>query len=148
MAKCPIYRVQLVRETRSLQYVDNDNKAIGILSAYLENEPRENFVILMMNHKNEVLGVHTVHIGTISCSIVGAREVFQAAILANASSVILAHNHPSGDPEPSSEDFKVTKELVDLGKRLDILVRDHIIVGENCHYSMARNNAEIFSELF
>lgn len=134
----PVYRVQLVRESSvERTSLDSPTDAARVLCRYLENEDREHFVTLMLDVKNRIIGLHTVSIGTLNCAIISAREVFKAAILANAASVILAHNHPSGDLTPSPEDIQVTQSLKAAGKLLDIEVIDHIIVGEGgAHNSM------------
>lgn len=128
----PIFRVQLVRETGTARLtLDSPKDVADILYHYLENEDREHFVSLMLDAKNRVIGLHTVSIGTLSAALVSPREVFKAAILANAASIIVAHNHPSGDVTPSPEDIQVTKHLREAGKLLDIEVLDHVIVGED-----------------
>jgi DNA repair protein RadC len=78
-----------------------------------------------------------VAIGSLTAALVHAREVFKPAVLANAAAVILAHNHPSGDPEPSREDRELTERLVKAGRLLGITVLDHVIVGEERFYSFA-----------
>jgi len=83
------------------------------------------------------MGIHTVSIGTINTGIVQPREVFKAAILAGACAVILAHNHPSGDPEPSEEDRKTTDKLRKAGKLLAIEVLDHVIIGAKSYVSFS-----------
>ena len=96
---------------------------------------RENFVVVLLNTKNEVIGTPLVSVGTLSASLVHPREVFKPAIRASAASVILAHNHPSGEVEPSREDREVTKRLKESAKILGIEVLDHVIVGDG-YYSM------------
>ena len=86
---------------------------------------------MQSDSKNQIIGIHTVSVGSLFAAIVSPREVFKAAILANAASIIVAHNHPSGDVTPSPEDIQVTKTLRDAGKLLDIEVLDHVIVGED-----------------
>lgn len=98
---------------------------------HLRYQKQESFVAILLDSQNVVQRVETVHIGTLTASIVGPREVFRAAIKEGASSLIVAHNHPSGDPSPSPEDIELTRLLVDLGKKLDIPVLDHIIIGEH-----------------
>lgn len=128
----PVFRVQLVRESgKKRSKLDGPSDAARILCRYLEHEDREHFVSMMLDVKNQVIGIHTVSIGSLNCSVVSPREVFKAAILANAASIILAHNHPSGDLSPSPEDIQVTKTLQQAGKLLDIEVLDHVIVGES-----------------
>lgn len=132
----PVFRVQLIREVgMERPQVDSPCDAAQILCRYLEHEDREHFVTLMMDVKNRIIGIHTVSIGTLNCAVISAREVFKAAILANAASIILAHNHPSGDVSPSPEDIQVTENLKKAGKLLDIEVLDHVIVGEDGKFS-------------
>lgn len=83
---------------------------------------REKFVVVMLNTKNHVIAVDTVSIGTLNSSLIHPREVFKSAIKRSANSVIVSHNHPSGDSTPSNEDLKVTRRLVDAGKLIGIEV--------------------------
>ena len=96
----------------------------------MHEEPEEYMYMICMNTKNKIIGVFEISHGNVNSSIVGTREVFQKALLANAVSIILMHNHPSGDCTPSREDVEVTKRLVEAGKILGIQVLDHIIVGD------------------
>lgn len=89
---------------------------------------REHFLVVLLNARHEVDAVETVSVGSLNASIVHPREVFKPAILASAASVVLVHNHPSGDPEPSEEDLTITKRLVEGGELLGIGVLDHVIV--------------------
>jgi DNA repair protein RadC len=104
----------------------------------LKLEKQEHFVAVLLDAKNRVIRVANVHIGTLTSSLVGPREVFRIAIREGASSMIVAHNHPSGDPTPSPEDLEVTKKLVEVGKLLDIPVIDHIIIGNPASVSFQR----------
>ena len=90
---------------------------------------REEFRVLLLNTKNGLIKKCEVSRGSLNASIVEPREVFKDAIAASAASMILVHNHPSGDPTPSSEDIAVTKRLVKAGELLNISVLDHIILG-------------------
>lgn len=103
---------------------------------YLKREKREHFVVLMLNAKNVLVRSATIHIGTLTMSVVGAREVFREAIREGASSIIVAHNHPSGDPEPSPEDIDITHKLAEIGRLIDITVWDHIIFGRHGYVSL------------
>jgi DNA repair protein RadC len=96
----------------------------------LRFEKREHFVALLLDAKGALIRRATVHVGTLTMSVVGAREVFREAIRDGASAIVVAHNHPSGDPTPSPEDIEVTHRLVEVGKMLDIPLLDHIVVGE------------------
>ena len=99
-------------------------------------ELREHFAVMLLDTKNHVLGMPTVSVGSLSASIVHPREVFRVAIQQAAASIILLHNHPSGDPSPSQEDIAVTEQLIKVGKIMDIPVLDHIIIGDNKFISL------------
>ena len=93
---------------------------------------QENFWVLMLNTKNRLVRPPVdVTQGLLNSSQVHAREVFKEAIRSNSAAVILAHNHPSGDPAPSTEDLKITRRLIDAGRIIDIQVLDHVIIGRN-----------------
>ena len=134
--KCPvipIYKVSLVREAKMHCYdtsIRSSSNVSEMLHRYLADVDREHFVILLLNRKNQVIGLHTVSIGSVTASIVHPREVFKVAILANSTAIICGHNHPSGDPTPSQEDRALTSRLVEAGKLLGIEVLDHVIVGD------------------
>lgn len=142
--KIPDYKVMLVRDSN----IPSDKKKIGnpvdvvdILESYLQGVDREHFCVAMLDRKGNILGLNTVSIGSLSSSIVHPREVFKPAIILGAASIILCHNHPSGDPYPSSDDKSVTDSLVKAGKILGIEVLDHVILGENRFYSMRQEGA-------
>ena len=106
-----------------------------LLRGRIANLDRENFVVVLLNTKNEVIETSTVSVGTLGASLVHPREVFKPAVRASAASVVLAHNHPSGKVEPSREDREVTRRLVEAAGILGIEVLDHVIVGDG-HFSM------------
>lgn len=106
-----------------------------LLRGRIANLDRENFVVVLLNTKNEVIETSTVSVGTLDASLVHPREVFKPAVRASAASVILAHNHPSGMVEPSREDREVTRRLGEAAGVLGIEVLDHVIVGDG-YYSM------------
>jgi DNA repair protein RadC len=133
----PIYRVMLVREARmpyDQPQIRSSADACRMLATYLADVDREHFVVLLLDQKNHIIGIHTVSMGSLTASIVHPRETFKAAILANAAAIICGHNHPSGDPQPSQEDRAITLRLVDAGKLLGINVVDHIIIGSAGRY--------------
>ncbi len=105
------------------------------LAALLQDEPAEVFAILCLSTKHRVIGYHEVSRGTLDATLVHPREVFKAALLANAAAIILTHNHPSGDPTPSPDDYQLTRRLVDAGKLIGVEVLDHIIVGDSRYFS-------------
>lgn len=100
--------------------------------AYLK---KEHFMVLILDTKNRILKKETVSVGTVNASLVHPREVFTQAIRLQATSVIVAHNHPSGDPFPSYEDRQVTTRLCEAGQILGIDVLDHLILGDHCYFS-------------
>jgi len=101
---------------------------VRLLVRDLEAARKEHFVVLLLNARHEVEKRETVSIGSLNASIVHPREVFQPAILHSAASVVLVHNHPSGDPEPSEEDLSITRRLVQVGDLVGIGVLDHVII--------------------
>ncbi len=100
----------------------------------LEHEDRETFVALYLNTKNRVIKKDTVSRGSLNANIVHPREVYREAILNSAASVIVAHNHPSGDPTPSKEDLEITERLYKTGEIMGIGLIDHVIIGESGQY--------------
>ncbi|OPY55796.1 MAG: hypothetical protein A4E55_02384 [Pelotomaculum sp. PtaU1.Bin035] len=109
--------------------------AVEIMRRFLEDIDREVFAIACLNTKNEPLCVSVVSLGTLSSTTVHPREVFKVALLANAASVIIFHNHPSGDPSPSSEDKSITKRLSEAGELLGISVLDHVVIGSGGRFT-------------
>lgn len=104
--------------------------AVDILMPYLRDEPQENFVAIFVNTKNEVLRTKSITTGTLDSSLITPRELFREAISMNSASVIIAHNHPSGDPTPSREDIATTKRICQTGEVIGIEVLDHLIIGD------------------
>lgn len=92
---------------------------------------REYFRVMLLNTKNRVLGIETVSIGSLNASLVHPREVFKRAIQRSAAAIILLHNHPSGDPSPSSEDKEITQQLCKAGRIIGIEILDHIVIGDH-----------------
>lgn len=109
---------------------------VAALLSHLRTEKKEHFVVVMLDAKNALMKWSTIHIGTLTMSVVGPREVFREAIREGAAGVILAHNHPSGDVEPSPEDIAITQKLAEIGDMLDIVVWDHVIVGDRKYASL------------
>ena len=138
--RIPVYRVTLVREGKMPTYesrIRSSANAYSVLQEFLADTDREHFVILMLDQKNQVIGLHTVSVGSLTASVVHPRETFKAAILANAAAIICGHQHLSGDPQPSREDRAITQRLVESGKLLGINVLDHVIVGDGRYFSFA-----------
>lgn len=101
---------------------------------------KEHFRAILLDVKNHVISVEEISVGTLNSSIVHPREVFKPAIRRSSASILLVHNHPSGDPTPSKEDIEITKRLVDAGMILGINVLDHIIIGNDSILSLRERN--------
>jgi len=106
------------------------SKDIVPLVSHIANKKKEHLIVIYLNTKNEVLAQEIVSVGTLNGTTVHPREVFEPAFLHNAASVALAHNHPSGDPTPSDEDYDLTNQLVEAGQILGIEVLDHIVIAQ------------------
>jgi len=100
-----------------------------------KEEPVEIFIVAWLSSANRIIGFEKVSVGNINSSIVDPRSVFRSAIVSNSASIIVAHNHPSGNQEPSEEDISITKKLVESGKLLGVHVFDHIIFAEDSYTS-------------
>ena len=132
-----VYRCQLVKEQEYpfTAKVSDPEVAGNFLKSYFDGLDRETVAVLLLNTKNNVIGLSTISVGTLNASLVHAREVFKVAILGSASSIILAHNHPSGDPTPSHEDTIITEKMEKAGEVLGIACRDHLVMGDSGFYS-------------
>jgi DNA repair protein RadC len=102
-----------------------------------DNEVQEMFVVFWLSTTDKVIGYEIISRGSLNASVVHPREVFRGAIVSSCASIIVAHNHPSGNPEPSNEDIQTTKKLVEAGKIIDINVFDHIIFAQKSFTSMS-----------
>ncbi|MBS4168378.1 DNA repair protein RadC [Parachlamydia sp. AcF125] len=110
--------------------------AYHLIKDDLEKEMKEHFVTILQDVKGYVICSPTIAIGTLTATLVHPREVFYPAIRHRAAGMILAHNHPSGDPTPSKEDLEVTKTLVAVGRLVGICVNDHLIIGKDRYVSL------------
>jgi DNA repair protein RadC len=116
--------------------IDHPESAYNLVREELERQKKEVFTIILMDVKGYVINQQVVSIGTLSHSLIHPREVFYPAIRHKAASILLAHNHPSGDPTPSKEDLSVTEKLIEVGKVMGIPVRDHLIIGRDRYISL------------
>jgi DNA repair protein RadC len=107
----------------------------ALLMHVLADQPIEVFAMLCLSTKHRVIAYHEVTRGTLDSTLLHPREVFKAALLANAAAIIVSHNHPCGDPSPTIDDIEVTRRLVAAGEILGIVVRDHVVVGDGCCFS-------------
>ena len=133
----PIYRVTLVREGKMPTYesrIRSSASAYTVLQEYLDGVDREHFVVMLLDQKHQVIGINTVSVGSLTASVVHPREVYKPAILSNCAALILGHNHPSGDPQPSKEDRAITQRLKEAGALLGINVLDHLVIGADGRY--------------
>lgn len=115
--------------------ISSPNDAAVVMMEEMRYYKKEYFKIILLDTKNNILKVSEISIGSLNSSIVHPREVFQEAIINSSSSIILVHNHPSGEAEPSHEDISLTNRLVEGGKILGIKIIDHIIIGDGVFYS-------------
>jgi len=132
-----IVSIKMVKECSILyskRRISSPSDAVNIARELLETCDREQLIVICLNTKNEPTAIHTVSIGSLNSSIVHPREVFKSAILSNSASIIISHNHPSGCPNPSSEDIAITTRLKESGEILGIKLLDHIIIGDNNNY--------------
>jgi DNA repair protein RadC len=136
------YRLELVKEESHKYEVETriscpkDIYEVLTKVCRIQCNAEEVFILITLNIKNIVTGYFEVHRGTINTSLVHPREVFKRALLNNASDIMVAHNHPSGDPNPSKEDIQITERLKEAGNLLGINLLDHIIVGEDKYISL------------
>ncbi len=130
-------RVAIDSETRFLIKCPEDVKQYvnQVLLKEMRDYDREHFLVLYLDRKGGVIAKENVSVGGLHSSIVHPREVFKTAVKRSAASIILAHNHPSGDPAPSREDIDITRRLIDAGNIMGIEIIDHVIIGENTYCS-------------
>lgn len=134
-----IVSIKMVRES-SIFYenrkIGSPKDAVELLRKFLDGADREQFITCCLDTKNQPTSINVVSVGTINSSLVHPREVFKTSILGNSASIIVAHNHPSGDPSPSREDIDITQRLKEVGKIIGIDLIDHVIIGENRYVSL------------
>lgn len=134
-----IVTIKMVKECSILyknRKISSPEDAYSLIKEFLDCADREQLIVCSLNTKNQPTTINIVSIGTLNSSLVHPREVFKPAILGNASSIIIYHNHPSGSPEPSNEDVSITHRLKECGKLLGIDLIDHIIIGDERFVSL------------
>lgn len=136
------YKLELIKEESHKYEVDTkiskpqDLVDVLNLVCRINNNTEEVMLLLTLNTKNVITGWFEVSRGSINESIVHPREIFKRALTNNATSIVVAHNHPSGDPNPSKEDINITNRLKECGKLLGIDLIDHIIIGDEKYVSL------------
>ena len=133
------YTVSTVRRTRRRKEpreIRDPKAAYDLVRPLVKDADRERFYAVYLNTRNHILAVELVSMGSVNASIVHPREVFKRAIALSAASILVAHNHPSGDPAPSQEDVELTRRLREAGELLGIPLIDHVIVGEREYRSL------------
>ncbi|WP_433744961.1 RadC family protein [Falsibacillus pallidus] len=134
-----IVSLKLVRES-SLLYqnrtIRSPKDGYDLLKQFLVDLDREAFIVVALDTKNQPTSINVCHIGSLNASIVHPREVMKSAILSNAASILVGHNHPSGHSAPSKEDIEVTKRLAEAGRVMGIELIDHIVVGDGNYVSL------------
>lgn len=134
-----VVSVKLVKET-SLLYkkrsIRSPEDGYDLVKSFLEDKDRENFIVVALDTKNQPVSINVCHIGSLNSSLVSPREIMKTAILSSAASIIVAHNHPSGDTQESREDIEVTKRLSEAGKLMGIELLDHLIIGDGKYTSL------------
>ena len=131
-------RVSLVREQAERPYpLRHAGDVVGLLRAFLGDDPRERFCAVYLDSRHRPIAVHDAHVGTCDSSPVHPREVFGPAVALAATALVVAHNHPSGDPTPSEQDRAVTERLRQAGELLGIGLLDHVVIGDRRYYSFA-----------
>lgn len=120
--------------------ISSPQQSYHFLKDSMQHLSQENLVCLFLNLKSEVISQKIITMGTINNTIFNPRDILKWGLKLSASAIIVAHNHPSGNPEPSQEDLIVTKKLVQASKLVDILIVDHIIIGKNRYFSFLEHN--------
>jgi DNA repair protein RadC len=143
----PVYRISLVRDPNENIFdrpqITGPTSALALARAYLSGADRENFIVLALDTKNRVIGINTVFVGSIDTIVTRQAEIFKSAILCNAAAIIIAHNHPSGDPTPSADDIFTTQKIRDAGEILGIPLVDHLIIGQDHRYHSLKSEKQI-----
>ncbi|MFH0768569.1 MAG: DNA repair protein RadC [Chloroflexota bacterium] len=129
-------RLEGYPETGKRLPVKTPDEVVTLVRGRLRGRKKEHFLLLLLDTRGQLIKLSEISVGSLDTSIVHPREVFKEAMSASASSVICVHNHPSGDPEPSEDDIKLSKRLVQAGEIVGIDVLDHVIIGDKAYLSL------------
>lgn len=139
--------LKLVKE-KSIEYdvdkISSHTDAISLLVSEIGSNDRETFCVICLDTKGNLVSLSIAHIGTLNQTLIHNREIFKTAVLSNANSIIIGHNHPSGELEASTQDIEYTKAVLEAGNLLGIEVLDHIIVNEEKGLSIRNQNPSLF----
>ncbi|MBC8279828.1 MAG: DNA repair protein RadC [Chloroflexi bacterium] len=135
--------VSLAPEERII--ISTPQDAANLVSGEMAILDQEHLRVILLNTRNEVLSTHEIYVGNVNSSVVRPSEIFRPAVRNNAPSLIVVHNHPSGNPAPSDDDIAITKDLVEAGKILGIDVLDHLVIGSGQRYVSMNENGQGFS---
>lgn len=142
MEEINLISLKVIRE-KSIGYTFNPilkpEDIFKMVKGLIGDADREYFLVINVDVKNKPTSIEITSIGTLTEANIHPREIFKSAIITNSNKIILSHTHPSGNPEPSYEDRKVTKNLQNAGKIIGIPILDHIIIGEDHYFSFAEN---------
>lgn len=129
--------IRLKKENPDLSgAISSPEDAAELVRYEMQGLVQENLWVILLDTRNRKLAVEKVYVGSLNVTMVRVGELFRAALQRSAAAIILAHNHPSGDPTPSPEDAALTRSAVEAGKLLDVEVLDHLVIGHNCYVSM------------
>ena len=122
--------IEKIYESEKKKYnsITSPEELFKIISSKINNYSKEHFYVISLDIRNNYIGIDEISVGTLTASLVHPRETFESAIKRHAAQIIIAHNHPSGETDPSEDDLKITKRLVEAGKIMGIEVLDHIII--------------------
>jgi DNA repair protein RadC len=135
--------ISLAPEERII--ISTPQDAANLVTGEMGTLEQEHLRVILLNTRNEVLSTHEVYVGNVNSSVVRPAEVFRPAVRNNATSLIVVHNHPSGNPAPSDDDIAITADLVESGKLLGIEVLDHLVIGSGQRYVSMNESGQGFS---
>lgn len=129
-------RMFYTKDNATPPVISSPADAANLLMSEMMFLEKEHLRVILLNTRNQVLGVPTIYIGSVNAAVIRVAEIMQPAIRANAVAMIVCHNHPTGDPSPSPEDITTTRMIAKAGKLMDIAVLDHVIIGNNSFVSL------------
>ncbi len=129
-------RLESYPESGKKPSIKTPDEVMSLVKSRLRGKKKEHFLVLLLDTRGKLIKISEISVGSLDSSIVHPREVFKEAMSASAASVIFVHNHPSGDPEPSEDDIKLTEKLAQAGEIVGIDVLDHIIIGDKNYSSL------------